>query len=196
LISSVRQEGGASGVLPSLFRGRSTEESIVGIRLTYRGLLLLLMLLVVGVVAANGAPRTVTVKLRLNSAFGVNTLVDSDGLPLYHDLREKKGKIHCVGPCAEDWLPLLVNGRTKLVAGPGVKASELGTIKRPDGHLQVTYNGLALYRFSGDTIAGQMNGQGAHGVWFAVTAAGVVTTAGTAGPGATNDGGAAPGYGY
>jgi predicted lipoprotein with Yx(FWY)xxD motif len=169
----------------------------VGIRLTYRSVLLLLMLLFVGVVAAHAAPdtRTVTVKLRLSNALGVSILVDSAGLPLYHDLREKKGKIHCVGACAEDWVPLLVTRRAKLIAGPGVKASELGMIKRPNGDEQVTYNGLALYQFSGDTIAGQVNGQGAHGVWFAITAAGVITTAGTAGPGATGDG-EAPGYGY
>jgi len=170
----------------------------VGIRLTYRSALPLLVMLVAGVLAANAAPRarTITVRITLSSALGVNILVDSAGFPLYHDLREKKGEIHCVGACAEDWLPLLVNRRTKLVAGPGVKASELGTIKRPDGDVQVTYNGLALYRFGGDTLPGQVNGQGAHRVWFAITPAGVVTTAGSAGPGTANDGGAAPGYGY
>src|ERR1051326_7116252 len=39
--------------------------------------------------------------------------------------------------CATYWPPLLTNG--KPVAMPGVKASLLGTTKRKDGKLQVTY---------------------------------------------------------
>jgi predicted lipoprotein with Yx(FWY)xxD motif len=34
----------------------------------------------------------------------------------------------------------------------------LGTITRTDGSLQVTYNGLPLYFFSGDKAAGDANG--------------------------------------
>jgi predicted lipoprotein with Yx(FWY)xxD motif len=125
----------------------------------------------------------------------VDILIDSAGFPLYHDLLEKKGKIHCVASCTEYWRPLLVDRGARLLAGPGVKASELGTVKRPNGAIQVTYNGLALYLFLGDTLPGQALGQGAHGVWFAVTPAGAVTTAGTSGP-ELKDGGAGPGYGY
>ena len=169
----------------------------MAIRLGSRSLLLL-MLVAIGVAPAQAAARerSLTIRVTLNSVLGASILVDSAGFPLYHDVLEKRGRIHCVGACAQYWLPLLTTRRTKLVAGPGVKASELGTIKRPNGAVQVTYDGLALYRFSGDAIPGQANGQGAHRVWFVITAAGAVTTAGTAGPAATNRGGAAPGYGY
>src|SRR5262249_30742976 len=68
-------------------------------------------------------------------------------------------------------------GSTKPVAGPGLIASKLGTIKRPDGGVQITYNGLALYRYAGDKKAGQTNGQGVEGSWYAVTSAGKITKA-------------------
>ena len=41
--------------------------------------------------------------------------------------------------------------KAKPVAGPGVKQALLGTTKRPNGKLQVTYNGHPLYRYVGGT---------------------------------------------
>ena len=157
------------------------------------GLVLLVAAALVGLAAASPArTRTLTVRSSLNSALGATILVDSAGFPLYHDLHENtKGKIHCVGTCAQEWLPLLVGRQTRVVAGPGVSQSELGTVRRPNGTIQVTYNGLPLYRFSGDTIPGQAIGQGAHHVWFAVTAAGVITRAGV-----VDAGGPDTGYSY
>ncbi|HTO00836.1 MAG TPA: hypothetical protein VL068_09205, partial [Microthrixaceae bacterium] len=48
----------------------------------------------------------------------------------------------------------------------------LGTIERPDGSLQVTANGHPLYQYSGDSQAGDTNGQGIDGTWFALSSAG------------------------
>jgi predicted lipoprotein with Yx(FWY)xxD motif len=128
-----------------------------------------------GVALAAPAASTVTVKVSTNSALGAKILVSSTGLTLYHYVPEKKGKIACTAACSTDWPPLLVTGNAKPVAGPGVTAAKLGTIKRPDGKMQVTYNGLALYRYSDDKKAGQAKGQGEAGIWFAVTPAGTVT---------------------
>jgi hypothetical protein len=61
------------------------------------------------------------------------------------------------------------------VSGAGVKVSLLGTTKRKDGKLQVTYAGHPLYRFLEDKRAGQMNGQGLNasgGLWWVVSPAG------------------------
>jgi len=44
----------------------------------------------------------------------------------------------------------------------------LGTITRPDGTLQVTFEGIPLYRYAGDTKAGDANGQGSAGVWYVI----------------------------
>jgi predicted lipoprotein with Yx(FWY)xxD motif len=128
--------------------------------------------------------------VKASTALGSTIVVTSKGLTLYHDTAEKKGTIVCTAACAKVWVPLLATG--KPLAGPGLNAGKLGTIKRPDGKIQVTYNGLALYRYASDKAAGQTKGQGAEGIWFAVTAAGSVTkktqsstTGGTAPPAAS-----------
>jgi Secreted repeat of unknown function len=72
------------------------------------------------------------------------------------------------------WPPLLLAGQAKPIAGQGVIPSMLGTIERPDGRLQVTYRGLPLYRFSGDTEAGDVNGQGIGGTWHALRPSGLI----------------------
>jgi len=47
----------------------------------------------------------------------------------------------------------------------------LGTIKRPEGKIQVTFKGLPLYTFDGDSKKGEANGEGIKdvGTWHAVT---------------------------
>jgi hypothetical protein len=75
----------------------------------------------------------------------------------------------------------VISPRAKPLAGRGVTASLLGTLKRPAGRLQVTYRGLRLYLFSGDTKPGQVNGQDVGGSWHALTPAGVAVTKATAG---------------
>jgi hypothetical protein len=71
------------------------------------------------------------------------------------------------------WPPLIANGKPR-VAG-GAKASLIGTTKRADGRLQVTYNHHPLYTFANDKQKGQTNGEGfnAFGAkWYAVSPAG------------------------
>jgi len=109
------------------------------------------------------------------AALGVPILVNANGLALYHYVPETKGgAIKCTGSCAILFPPLVVPAGRKPVAGTGVKAARLGTIKRPDGRTQVTYNGLTLYRGYYDK-PGELNAQGQQGRWFAVTTAGVIT---------------------
>jgi predicted lipoprotein with Yx(FWY)xxD motif len=136
-------------------------------------------LVVLGLVAAGvalAAPSAYTVTIKVSSALGGKIVVNWSGMTLYHYTNEKKGSIECTGACTKLWPPLLA-GAAKPVAGPGLSAAKLGTIKRPDGGLQVTYNGLALYRYAADKKPGQTNGQGVEGAWFAVTAAGTITKA-------------------
>ena len=96
-------------------------------------------------------------------------LVDSRGFTLYHLEGETATKITCTGSCEQAWPPLEASGEP--TAGDGA-SGELGTAKRPDGSMQVTYDGLPLYTFTGDTAPGQANGQGVQNVWFALTPAG------------------------
>jgi predicted lipoprotein with Yx(FWY)xxD motif len=68
------------------------------------------------------------------------------------------GKSACSGGCLTKWPALTVAAGAAPTAGSGVTGA-LGTITRTDdGTLQVTYNGLPLYFFSGDHAAGDTNG--------------------------------------
>ena len=109
------------------------------------------------------------VNLHMESGVG-NVLATASGRTLYLNTIDGKNTINCKATCASGWPPLYTT--SKPLAGMGVKQSLLHTTKRPNGKLQVTYNGHPLYRYSGDTKAGQANGEGSGGRWFAVTAAG------------------------
>ena len=100
-------------------------------------------------------------------------LVDGRGHTLYLFAKDQRGKSACTGQCAGFWPPLIASG--KPLATAGAKASLLGTTKRPDGRLQVTYNHHPLYTFVKDTGKGQTNGEAvsAFGAeWYALSAAG------------------------
>jgi predicted lipoprotein with Yx(FWY)xxD motif len=86
------------------------------------------------------------------------TLVDSKGAPLYTSEQEKSGKVVCTGGCTSVWLPLTASGTP--TAGDGV-SGKLGTVKRPDGAMQVTLDGRPLYRFAEDGTDGKPTGDGA-----------------------------------
>jgi predicted lipoprotein with Yx(FWY)xxD motif len=107
-----------------------------------------------------------------NSRLG-RILVDSKGITLYDFVKDKGTTSVCYGACAALWPPLLTHG--KPVAGPGVRASLLGTTKRKDGKLEVTYGGHPLYYFVTDRKPGQTTGQGVNqfgGPWWVLSPAG------------------------
>jgi len=100
-------------------------------------------------------------------------LVDSRGITLYDFVKDKGKTSVCYGACAALWPPLTTHG--KPVAGPGVRASLLGTTKRKDGKLEVTYGGHPLYYFVADRKPGQTTGQGVNqfgGPWWVISPAG------------------------
>jgi predicted lipoprotein with Yx(FWY)xxD motif len=100
-------------------------------------------------------------------------LVDAHGKTLYIWAHDKGSKSTCNGDCAEYWPPLLTRG--KPVASGGAKAALLGTSRRSDGRMQVTYAGHPLYYFVQDSRPGQTKGEGLTGFggrWDPVSAAG------------------------
>src|SRR5262249_39394850 len=107
-------------------------------------------------VGANGSSNGTLLKIA-NSPLG-RILVDSKGITLYDFPPDKGTTSVCYGACAALWPPVTTQG--KPVAGPGVKASLLGTTKRNDGKLEVTYGGHPLYYFVSDRKPGQTTGQG------------------------------------
>ncbi len=127
-----------------------------------------------------------------NTALG-RVLVDGRGRTLYLFGKDKHGRSACSAKCAGFWPPLIASG--KPLATAGAKASLLGTTKRPDGRLQVTYNHHPLYTFVKDTRKGQTNGEeldvfGAE--WYAVSAAGAKVEKDASSGGDPSPGG----YGY
>jgi predicted lipoprotein with Yx(FWY)xxD motif len=135
------------------------------------GALGLLGFLAAGAVAGNATQSGATVALRQTKLGPI--LVSSTGRTLYLFTRDREGRSACSGACVRFWPPLL--GARKPTAGPGVRAALLGTTRRPDGRLQVTYNRHPLYRYARDEQPGQTSGQGSsafQGRWYAVAARG------------------------
>ena len=97
---------------------------------------------------------------------GKTILTATNGHTLYSLSVEKHGKFICTksSGCTALWHPL------KVAAGVKPKGPvKLGTIKRPEGGVQVTYRGLPLYTFIEDKRAGQTEGEGVKdvGTWHA-----------------------------
>jgi len=125
-----------------------------------------------GVAFGRDARSTGTVVRSARSPLG-RILVDNKGITLYDFVKDTGTTSVCYGACAALWPPLLTSG--KPVAGPGVRASLLGTTKRKDGKLEVTYGGHPLYYFVTDRRPGQATGQGVNqfgGPWWVLSPAG------------------------
>jgi predicted lipoprotein with Yx(FWY)xxD motif len=109
-------------------------------------------------------PKTVVRKVKSG---GRTLLAAKNGHTLYSLSVETHGKFVCtkMSGCTSIWRPLTV------AAGVVPKGPvKLGTVKRPEGTVQVTYRGRPLYTFGGDRKAGQTNGEGIRdvGTWHAV----------------------------
>jgi predicted lipoprotein with Yx(FWY)xxD motif len=150
----------------------------------------------VGVAFAAAGP---ILKSSRQAALG-KIVVNGKGLTLYHASRERPGKLACVGNCLYYWFPVIVKSTTKIALGPGLSKAKIGTIKRPNGTLQVTYNKLPLYRYYLDRKPGQTKGQrisDAAGTWYVVSTSGkVVTKSAGTGTGTTTTDETTTGFGY
>lgn len=119
-----------------------------------------------------------------NSPIGIRTvqgvgtvLSDQMGMTLYVTDAEKDGTIKCVEDCAGFWPPL--EAGADLPSSVDGITGKIGSVKRPDGKMQVTIDGRPLYMFEDDKGAGTAKGNGfeddfmgTHFVWHAMTADG------------------------
>ncbi len=110
-----------------------------------------------------GSPE-VTVMLASSPTLG-KFLVDNKGRTLYLFKKDALTDITCYNHCESDWPPLLDDGN--LVPGQGV-TGDLDVTPRRDGRHQVTYNGMPLYYYAGDTQPDQASGQGRNNEWYIV----------------------------
>jgi predicted lipoprotein with Yx(FWY)xxD motif len=115
--------------------------------------------------AAMTAKATLTAR---TTRFG-KILFAGNGRALYGFTRDKRnGPSQCYGDCVAAWPVYFAKGALK--AGAGVKQSLIGTVKRRNGKLQVTYNGWPLYYYA-DEKAGEVKCQNVEthgGTWLVV----------------------------
>lgn len=124
-------------------------------------------------VASSSASR---IEVRSGAIAGLGrVLVDGAGYTLYVYMPDQRGKSRCSGICAKKWPPLVLPASQKhAVAGPGVRATLLGSVPRPGGDRQVTYDGWPLYT-TAETTPGQANGQASTmGAWETISVSGAV----------------------
>ena len=120
--------------------------------------------------AASGAGRA-TVKTHSSSLGKI--LVDAQGRSLYLFEKDKGKRSACYGQCAKFWPPLLTTGKT--TAAAGAKASLLGSTRRSNGSMQVTYAGHPLYLFVEDKKPGATKGEGSKAFgagWYVLSPSG------------------------
>jgi predicted lipoprotein with Yx(FWY)xxD motif len=96
-------------------------------------------------------------------------LTGPNGKTLYTHAGDSMNTSTCTGQCLSAWPALTVGAGQQTTAGSGVTGT-LGTFSRPDGGVQVTYNGLPLYYWQGDTKTGDTTGQGVAGFSVALVA--------------------------
>jgi predicted lipoprotein with Yx(FWY)xxD motif len=184
--------GSTRGTKGSTGTGRTTDGRLLsGRRWLVGGALGGLVVVAAACSSSSASPARTTTSAPATAVFTVSAvpngslgtiLVDQSGRVLYRFAPDGTGETTCTGACATAWPPLTVPSASAHLTGKGgVSSTELGTITRPGGVLQVTFKGMPLYRFAGDTKAGEAKGQGVEGTWFVVspTAAPPATTAPT-----------------
>jgi predicted lipoprotein with Yx(FWY)xxD motif len=136
--------------------------------------------------AASNPPAGIVVGSAPSPAFGT-VLTGPNGLTLYTYARDTATESTCTGSCAAAWPPLAATGQ--LMAGAGV-TGRLGTLTRPDGTTQVTYDGRPLYYWEGDTKAGDVTGDGIDGFSVATVGGAGAKAPASQAPTAPSSGGA------
>ena len=140
--------------------------------------------------AAPAKPVTPTAAVDVRRTELGNVLVNQSGRTLYGFTNDANGTSTCSGACARSWIPLTVDATWKPTAGAA--SARLRGVKRSDGQVQLAAGRWPLYTFTGDTAAGQVNGQGSLGKWFVVQPDGSLHKDATVSAPAT----APPMYGY
>ena len=134
--------------------------------------------------ASGGA--SVVVGAASSPSFGT-VLTGPNGMTLYTHAGDSAMSSTCTGGCATAWPPLPTTGQPS--AGAGV-TGQLGTLTRADGTTQVTYDGLPLYYWQGDTKPGDETGNGVDGFSIAtIGGAGSMPHPSTAAPAPSSSGG-------
>lgn len=117
-----------------------------------------------------GSPTAAAELMVTDSSLG-EIVVDAEGMTVYmfDNDTQGSGTSSCEGQCAENWPAVTTEADAPAVDGV---TGEVGTITGVDGATQVTLNGWPLYSFAGDSVPGDLAGQGVNGVWWVLSPAG------------------------
>jgi predicted lipoprotein with Yx(FWY)xxD motif len=144
--------------------------------------------------ATDGGAETVSVESIGNAG---DVLVDSSGAALYRSDLESSGRIVCEGDCTADWKPVTVADGESPTGSADIEG-DLGTVMRPDGDTQVTFDDKPLYSFT-DEGPGEVTGDGfvdafdgTEFTWHVMTPTGA--SAGSGGSSASQDTGGSLDY--
>jgi len=142
-----------------------------------RPILLAIAAAMLAAVATAPAAMSAGPTLRVDSSRFGRVLFDGRGFVLYAFTRDRVGgRSTCYGNCADAWPPYIAVGK-RLSVERGLKKSLLGTAKRRDGKLQITYAGRPLYYYRGDTKPGAILCQDVAeygGTWLVVSSTGTL----------------------
>ncbi len=152
--------------------------------------------------AGSGSSAAATPQSNATSSSAIGTrstkigtiLTTAKGQAIYWFAIDTPTKSNCTGSCATYWPPVL----GKVTAAPGSNLPHtFGTITRPGGQVQATYDGHPLYTYAADTAPGQVSGNGLNvsgGLWWAMTPSGSKAGAPSAGSSSSSSSGYGSGY--
>jgi predicted lipoprotein with Yx(FWY)xxD motif len=125
--------------------------------------------------AASASASSAGSALRTATVGGTQVLANAKGFVLYWFAPDTPTTSKCTGSCATYWPPVA----GPVIAGSGITGT-LGTITRPDGTKQASYDGHPLYTYAGDTKPSVASGNGLNvsgGLWYEMTVSGAVPAA-------------------
>jgi predicted lipoprotein with Yx(FWY)xxD motif len=136
---------------------------------------------------------TSTVTIMTHNTSKGTVLTNAQGKTLYWFAIDTSTSSKCTSStCTSYWPPVI--GAPSAAAGTSLPHG-FGTITRPGGQIQATYDGHPLYTYVSDTAAGQIGGNGLNlsgGLWWAMTPSGAKLGS-TSTSSSSSSGG---GYGY
>ena len=107
--------------------------------------------------------------LKIAEVAGIGkVLADEHGMVLYTDAQDPTDSSACIETCATTWHPFAVEPGATVPAASGI-SGVVGTITRPDGTSQLTYDGHPLYFYHYDPKPGTAKGVGIDPDWTVAT---------------------------
>jgi predicted lipoprotein with Yx(FWY)xxD motif len=117
-----------------------------GIAAAVAAMIAVLVFGVAGAADARASHSGVSIGSMMYRAYGEPQLVTWHQFELLTFSRDTRRSSRCVGQCSRSWVPVITSGPPHAKTASQIRSRHLGTVRRPNGQLQVTYYGHPLYR--------------------------------------------------